>query len=285
MACGNDDVMIPLRVCLRGSNYAHVHVGRLQAFLQRQSNQVTKTVRLPVQPDPDVVGTFSYIRLATHVYSLLVQYDRPLLNAVIHRPPNPRASDCNGNGAALKELPPPNSDDEDTWLSVGAGHDGGALADLGAEGEYDTVAVGGTFDRLHAGHRLLLTAASWSCRQHLRVGITSDSVLSRKSHSNLIASAEERAHNTTTFVKSVNPTLSNVTTSFLTDSTGPAAIDPTIDALVVSSETVLGARTINDARLRAGLPPLSLVVVDVLRTRQSKLSSTALREMESKHKE
>lgn len=273
--------MIPLRVCLRRSEYAHVHVGRLRTFLERQSNQVTQTVRLPIQPDANVLGTFSYIRLATHVYSLLVQYDRPLLNAVLLRPSNVSPSDSGDTrDAATKEIPQPDSD-EDSWLPVGAGRDGGALAGSGAEGEYDTVAVGGTFDRLHAGHRLLLTVASWSCRHHLRVGITSDSVLTGKSHSNLITSAEERAQNAVTFTKSVNPTLDLVTTSYLTDPSGPAAIDPTIDALVVSAETASGASTINDARIRAGLAPLALLVVDVLRTRHSKLSSTALREIES----
>lgn len=282
MVGGNEGNMIPLRVCLRGGAYAHVYVGRLRKSLLNLSNLSKETVVLPVEPDANVSDGFSYIRLATHIYSLLVQYDRPLLNAVILRPSDTHHSDDGRHAKGDAEYAPePDSGNEEDWLPVGAGRDGGALAGMGAEGEYDTVAVGGTFDRLHAGHRLLLTAASWLCGNHLRVGITSDTVLKEKKHSNLIASAEERALNAVDFAKSVNPSLSMVTTSLLTDSAGPAAIDPTINALVVSAETAPGAGAINDARLRAGLPPLALVVVDVLRTQHSKLSSTALRELES----
>lgn len=36
------------------------------------------------------------------------------------------------------------------------------------------VAVGGTFDRLHAGHRLLLAATALVSRQHIFVGITGE---------------------------------------------------------------------------------------------------------------
>jgi lipid II:glycine glycyltransferase (peptidoglycan interpeptide bridge formation enzyme) len=37
---------------------------------------------------------------------------------------------------------------------------------------FDFVAVGGTFDRLHAGHRLLLAATALVCKKQVYVGIT-----------------------------------------------------------------------------------------------------------------
>lgn len=37
---------------------------------------------------------------------------------------------------------------------------------------FDHVAVGGTFDRLHAGHRLLLAAAALVSCQHVYIGVT-----------------------------------------------------------------------------------------------------------------
>ena len=37
---------------------------------------------------------------------------------------------------------------------------------------FESVAVGGTFDRLHVGHRLLLAAAALVCTQHVYVGVT-----------------------------------------------------------------------------------------------------------------
>jgi hypothetical protein len=39
---------------------------------------------------------------------------------------------------------------------------------------FDFVAVGGTFDRLHAGHRLLLAATALVCKQQVYAGITGE---------------------------------------------------------------------------------------------------------------
>jgi phosphopantetheine adenylyltransferase len=40
--------------------------------------------------------------------------------------------------------------------------------------QHSKVAVGGTFDRLHAGHRLLLAATALVATQHVYVGITGE---------------------------------------------------------------------------------------------------------------
>ena len=42
---------------------------------------------------------------------------------------------------------------------------------------YDNVVLGGTFDRLHAGHKILLSEAVLRCRKKLTVGVTDSSML------------------------------------------------------------------------------------------------------------
>lgn len=42
--------------------------------------------------------------------------------------------------------------------------------------------MAGTFDHLHAGHSKLLTVAVLLTREHLTIGITGDSMLTRKKY-------------------------------------------------------------------------------------------------------
>ena len=39
---------------------------------------------------------------------------------------------------------------------------------------FEHVAVGGTFDRLHAGHRMLLAATALASTSHVYIGVTSE---------------------------------------------------------------------------------------------------------------
>lgn len=47
-----------------------------------------------------------------------------------------------------------------------------ALGLGGRKGQYSVVALGGTFDHLHAGHKILLTMAAFICTKRLIVGVT-----------------------------------------------------------------------------------------------------------------
>lgn len=146
---------------------------------------------------------------------------------------------------------------------------------------YDRVAVGGTFDRLHAGHRLLLAASALVATHTLFIGVTAAALLANKQHAALLQPYDARVAAATAFVAAVRPGLA-VDTGALVDPAAPTAadVDPTMRALVVSAETLAGGDRINAGRVAAGMAPLALVVVGLVREREGgddKVSSTALR--------
>mmetsp|Transcript_4597 Transcript_4597/g.29153 ORF Transcript_4597/g.29153 Transcript_4597/m.29153 type:complete len:313 (-) Transcript_4597:1517-2455(-) len=150
-----------------------------------------------------------------------------------------------------------------------------------AEGcSFDYVAVGGTFDRMHAGHRVLLAVAAVCCTTELYVGITSDGLLANKEDKDMIRPYDSREATVREYLKNVNPSLV-VTTGALSDPKEPtaASLVESMQALVVSEETVVGGHAINEDRKRRGFSPLKLIVIKLLfgKTRE-KLSSTALRQ-------
>lgn len=150
-----------------------------------------------------------------------------------------------------------------------------------AEGcSFDFVAVGGTFDRMHAGHRVLLAVAAVCCSSELYVGITSDRLLVNKADKELIRTYSSREGAVREYLSNVHPSL-KVTTGALSDPKEPtaASTEEHMQALVVSEETVTGGNAINADRKQRGFLPLKLIVIKLLFGRtQEKLSSTALRQ-------
>lgn len=125
---------------------------------------------------------------------------------------------------------------------------------------YDYVATGGTFDHLHAGHRVLLSTACALCSKELTIGITTSSMLLSKSHADLIDDFSTRQAKCTQFVRSMFPAIS-IDIHELVDAYGPAVTKPELQALIVSSETVLGGFRINGIRRERGMTPLDIVVL------------------------
>lgn len=82
----------------------------------------------------------------------------------------------------------------------------------GPEKTYQVVAVGGTFDHLHTGHKLLLTATalvlqtplestpSYDLPLRLIVGITGDELLVNKKHAEFLESWDQREQNVVNFL-------------------------------------------------------------------------------------
>ncbi|POW12192.1 hypothetical protein PSTT_04686, partial [Puccinia striiformis] len=139
-----------------------------------------------------------------------------------------------------------------------------SMFSMNQDERFRTLALGGTFDHLHSGHKILLTIASWIATHRLIIGITDDQLLKNKQHSNQLQSLEERQEAVRKFLDRVGPKNIIIETPRLVDVYGPTATDPDIDALLVSQETLPGAQSIDNIRKSNGLNPLKVFVIDVI---------------------
>jgi len=149
----------------------------------------------------------------------------------------------------------------------------------------DEVCVGGTFDRVHAGHRLLLASTAAVCRKIVYMGITGEALLAKKRHRELLEPFEARQAAAVGFIRAVNPDL-QVAAGVLDDKPPLAMTSASLEGIVVSRETVAGAESINRERKGQGFRPLAVITVGLVaggqESGETKLSSTDLRERDAK---
>lgn len=136
--------------------------------------------------------------------------------------------------------------------------------------KYGKVAVGGTFDKFHDGHKKLLSTA-FEIADTVEIGVTSDAFGGLKGD---IDSCEERMSNLKSFFKDK----SNFIIVPLDDPYGTTIYDVDFDAIVVSEETEPTAVKINEIRVSKGMNPIDIVVVSfVLAYDGIPISSTRIR--------
>ncbi|XP_025835812.1 phosphopantetheine adenylyltransferase 1-like, partial [Agrilus planipennis] len=128
---------------------------------------------------------------------------------------------------------------------------------------YQHTVLGGTFDRLHLAHKLLLSEAALRSNSKITVGVTEENMIKSKILWELIEPLETRMSTVENFLKDICPEL-NISVVSIEDPFGPTQHDPTIDLLVVSKETIRGGEKVNEVRKSKGLPLLDLVAVDLI---------------------
>jgi pantetheine-phosphate adenylyltransferase len=136
--------------------------------------------------------------------------------------------------------------------------------------KYTKVAVGGTFDKFHDGHKKLLSTA-FEIGDRIEIGVTSDAFGGLKGD---IDSCEERMSNLRSFFSDK----SDFVVIPLEDPYGTTIYDCDFEAIVVSEETEPTAVEINKIRISKGMKPLDIVVVSfVLAYDGNPISSTRIR--------
>lgn len=177
--------------------------------------------------------------------------------------------------------------------------------------------VGGTFDHLHPGHKLLLTMTAFllspnAAAPRIVAGITGETLLINKKHSTHLGSWDSRAEKVVDFLRgitdfsadpsqlvtspssstpetditprSTTATISDgekelvIETVEINDPFGPTITNEAISALVVSEETKNGGEAVNKKRTEKSWDALQVYKVDIIEDEGGvKMSSTDIR--------
>ena len=132
-----------------------------------------------------------------------------------------------------------------------------------AKKSFDYSIVAGTFDRLHIGHKILLSESVLLTKKKLLIGITDKLMIEKKLLFELIEPLNIRIENVTKFLKSIAPHL-EIEFAPLNDPFGPSITEKDYQCLIVSKETIKGGNMVNSKRIENNLQPLELHVISLI---------------------
>jgi len=128
--------------------------------------------------------------------------------------------------------------------------------------KFKTVVVGGTFDELHKGHKALLIKA-FEVGDQVIIGLSTNDLAHKLKRNHEVANYKKRLKELNDFLRkqgvSSKAKIVPLRTPYgITLSKGCA------EALVVSRETETRAKEINQKRKAKGLPPLRVIVIEMV---------------------
>ena len=144
--------------------------------------------------------------------------------------------------------------------------------------EFTMIALGGTFDIIHAGHIALLDKG-FSISKKVIIGLTSDKLAERK-RKKLLNDLQTIYSTLESLLKEKFPrSLFEIVE--LDNDFGPAVIDGNVNALVVSEETRSKGESLNKLRLEQGQSPVAIIIVPMVLAKDgSRISTTRIRNSE-----
>jgi len=141
---------------------------------------------------------------------------------------------------------------------------------------FNEVAIGGTFDVLHRGHKILLRTA-FRAGDRVLIGLSRNGFVRRLVKNHRVDPYPKRKRELVSFLKKER-LLDRAKIIPLDDPYGPTINDSTIRALVVSRMTKKMADKINTIRRRRGLKPLLVVSIAMVVAEDFEpISSTRIR--------
>ena len=143
---------------------------------------------------------------------------------------------------------------------------------------FDLVAMGGTFDAIHSGHMALLNKA-FSISSKVIIGLSSDQLVTKKGK-NPVNDYSKRLSLLKSVIEKNFPN-SSYEVSKLENDFGPAVIEGSVKALVVSEETSNKGLRLNELRAERNLPSVKIVVIPMVLAKDGKaISTTRIRNSE-----
>jgi len=141
--------------------------------------------------------------------------------------------------------------------------------------KYKLVAIGGTFDSLHKGHKILIKKA-FTVGDKVIIGLTSDEFVLSQNKSHSIDPYHVRKKELVDFLREID-VFDRTEIVTLNDPWGPTVTEPSIEALVASEETKNTVNEINEIRKTSGFKPLELITIKMVLADDSKrISSTRI---------